>query len=783
MKDRIALALLALLVVIAFANVVFGGKSLNPSENANPLDPRMTERNSGPNFVPPEEWSRRDLVGYPNYRDVVASTMQYEPARELFRRSLLRGEFPFWDPYIGAGNPSFASLVPAYLFPPTLIVTLLGNGSLIRNIYTLLLILCSGVLTYAMLRQHGLSRQGAFAGAVAFMFSGGIIQTVTGLGQPAAFFSLPLIVTARLIDAPGARRAAQLALAFAFIALASFPPILMQIFGTCVLYAVVALIVRGRAQFLRTAVWFAAGAAVSLAIVAVAYFPATNAMAESTHIRSFYKTAALATLQPRYIGQLLSPSIMGGADIYAVPAVGWPTGLHLYYTGVVALFLAGIGFLAKSHVQGRILKITAATIAVLSLAKIFGLPPVHWISSLPFLRNIHYAAYFGIAVTYAVAILAALGIDAALQGNARRWHVALVGAGLLAALVVLRIMAGRRGVQFHPQGWRWIADYRLLVLFSVLAIAALWFALQSTRRAAVLIAVILAVLGVEGITNSSYPRPRRWNIWSHPPRYVEVVSELNTGGRVLPMPLFPANTESAFGQFTIDSIANFTSTRVYGIYKRYFVPNARFFFRETHRIPPERVLDAVNVEYIAISAWNTGPLADAAERGYEMIYSDDLVHLMRRRATPRYTFTSNYRVVPSSFETIEALATLPPRTVLLENAPAFPSAESTADVLPRLVHFSLNAVEIAVDTPQAGLLVCSESNMNGWSATVDGRPSRILAANHAFRAVEVPPGSHVVRFRYRAPGFASGLAVSLAGILVCALGLWRRPLTTLSPEP
>src|SRR4051812_6569437 len=98
-EDRIALTLLALLVLAAFSNVVFGGKSLLPSENWNPLDYRDTAANYGPRFVPHEEWLRRDLVPFTNYRDVAASILQLEPARELLTRSLRRGELPFWDPY------------------------------------------------------------------------------------------------------------------------------------------------------------------------------------------------------------------------------------------------------------------------------------------------------------------------------------------------------------------------------------------------------------------------------------------------------------------------------------------------------------------------------------------------------------------------------------------------------------------------------------------------------------------------------------------------------------
>jgi len=308
-----AVALLALLLAAAFANVVFGGRSLVASDHLDPLDYRMR----GPNAVPIEEWTSRGLVLYPNFRDLASAVMQTDPAREFLRRSLLRGEFPFWDPYLGGGAPSFASLVPAYFFPPSLAVVLLGNGRAITNIYILLLILTSGVLTWFFVRRHVDHPLAAFAGASAFMLSGAVVTTVPQVvGQPVALFPLPLLMTARLIEAPCARRAAQLALAFAFVATATFPPVLIQSFGMAVMYILVAR--PGR----RTLAWFAAGAVAALMVAAIVYLPAIVLMNETTHIRDYYRQAASILMPWQYLPQILSAKIDGGMAVYSDPAVG-----------------------------------------------------------------------------------------------------------------------------------------------------------------------------------------------------------------------------------------------------------------------------------------------------------------------------------------------------------------------------------------------------------------------------------------------------------------------------
>jgi hypothetical protein len=219
---------------------------------------------------------------------------------------------------------------------------------------------------------------------------------------------------------------------------------------------------------------------------------------------------------------------------------------------------------------------------------------------------------------------------------------------------------------------------------------------------------------------------------------------------------------------------------MYDLYKRDFAAIPDPILRDTDRIPPERVLDVANVEYIAITSSDAAHIAETTRRGYETLYADALVHVMRRKSDPRYSFTSQYQVVRTS-DALAALETLPRGTVLLEEPPSFPSA-AASEVRPVVRKFALNEVEIAVDTPQAGLLVCSESNMNGWTARIDGHPVRILPANYAFRAVEVPPGAHTIRFSYDPPGLAGGMTLSVLGLLACGWGLRSKPASRPSGE-
>jgi len=80
-------------------------------------------------------------------------------------------------------------------------------------------------------------------------------------------------------------------------------------------------------------------------------------------------------------------------------------------------------------------------------------------------------------------------------------------------------------------------------------------------------------------------------------------------------------------------------------------------------------------------------------------------------------------------------------------------------------------VTVRTEASGPSFLVMSDCWMNGWSAAIDGRPAKLLLANHAFRAVHLPAGKHLVEFLYRPAPFRIGLVISLAALAVLALML------------
>ncbi|HSO54878.1 MAG TPA: YfhO family protein, partial [Actinomycetes bacterium] len=82
-------------------------------------------------------------------------------------------------------------------------------------------------------------------------------------------------------------------------------------------------------------------------------------------------------------------------------------------------------------------------------------------------------------------------------------------------------------------------------------------------------------------------------------------------------------------------------------------------------------------------------------------------------------------------------------------------------------------VQVSVRTQRDGLLVLGDPWYPQWRVEVDGRPAELLRADHAFRGVRVPAGSHRVVFTYQDRALQAGLAVGLLTAAALA-GLWWR---------
>jgi hypothetical protein len=85
-----------------------------------------------------------------------------------------------------------------------------------------------------------------------------------------------------------------------------------------------------------------------------------------------------------------------------------------------------------------------------------------------------------------------------------------------------------------------------------------------------------------------------------------------------------------------------------------------------------------------------------------------------------------------------------------------------------IVDLRPDRVRLRVRASHDAWIVLVDTFDPGWRATVDGREEPLLRANHAFRAVHVPAGDHVVEQVYRPRALLLGLSISAIGLVFSA---------------
>jgi hypothetical protein len=176
--------------------------------------------------------------------------------------------------------------------------------------------------------------------------------------------------------------------------------------------------------------------------------------------------------------------------------------------------------------------------------------------------------------------------------------------------------------------------------------------------------------------------------------------------------------------------------------------------------------DLLNVKYV---------LTDQELGGkWKLTYQDaGSVKVYRNRnVLPRAFITYRAEIVNDaaySLERVMASGFNFRESVVLEEKPAGwtePAKVPDSAATVHITSYQANRVTVEVETSADGLLVLTDTYAPGWKASLDGDPVSLHIANHAFRAVVVPAGSHFIEFVYRPPIFYLGAILSLLTLTV-----------------
>jgi hypothetical protein len=152
----------------------------------------------------------------------------------------------------------------------------------------------------------------------------------------------------------------------------------------------------------------------------------------------------------------------------------------------------------------------------------------------------------------------------------------------------------------------------------------------------------------------------------------------------------------------------------------------------------------------------------AVDDGLRVELVENAVVYRRLRALPRLRWAGTARTVQDPGGRVRLLAAGVPEDEVVLTRPA-PSGSGLRARL-QVLEDSGDVVRVGVDAAGMGYLVVADPIQHGWTASIDGRPTSLLAADHALVAVAVPGGRHVVELRSDPPGWDLGVVLSGASI-------------------
>jgi Bacterial membrane protein YfhO len=723
------------------------------------------------------------------------SAYVFEPDGLAVREALRDGRLPVWSPELEAGWPLLATQQSAPLFPLTWIGAVFPYWESQAWIAVIKLWLAA-LGTFFFARALGLRRAPALLAAVSFAFG---TYLVAWLMHPHAnaYVVLPwlLLVAERLCRTGALRDAAALAGLLGVSFLSGQPEsglIVALATAAWVLYRLLSER-PPRREALRTGTLAAAAALLGAAIGALMVVPLVEALNQS------FLTSRSQPPLPAKVGiSLAFPEYWGPPDR---PVTGAPSNFteRTLYVGALPALLA-LGGLFAARPRGP--QLFFAGLALASLAVALDTGPVSSLAGdLPVLDQVALHRVLVLA-SFAIAMLAAFGLQSLLDGTGRRRVVMAVAAG--AALPAVAVLVAHPSWTGDvPDGLRrlfggddavsdevvTVAATMRWVLLAAVAVALVAALARRPRHARALAGAAVAFAALDLIALGFGYNPAIPKAEADPPAppAVEAMRRLTAaGGRVVGVDGLIPNTASRWGLHDARGHEQPLVERTARVWLQFGTTGDGAVAVDPDRPETVRLLDVFGVRAALLdpSTLRAGRVAARAFRRDPIAYSGPGgVVVERPSAFPPAFVAYGWRasagldesLLHMTLSTSEQLRDIP----VIEGAGDAPASARPATPA-RVLSRSDTEVRLDVRASARGQLVLLDTFYPGWHAEVDGREAPIRPADAAFRAVPVERGRHEVRFFYRPASVIWGGAVTLLGLAAMAAALvlgGRRPTT------
>jgi hypothetical protein len=712
---------------------------------------------------------------------------QNYPYRVFAAVSLSLRKFPFWNPYVFAGQPFFADIQTAVLYPFNLLQALFVHGDtldpFIVELTEILHYFLAAYFTFRFLRLSSLNIESSLFGAVTFAFSGFMVTHAIHTNFVNVFIWLPLILETfeRALSSGKFRYALLSAVFLALSNMGGYPQYSLYIYYTLALYWLIFEL-----DLWKTAGFKLAGAsgrilllafvtAAALGLNAFNYIPAAELADYTPRSSMSYEASVEHSINPLFILKLISPGFFGvqypdhntyWAGLYSA---FWETCL---FVGVLPLILALRAFKAfKVNRHVRFAAMLALVSLWLGLGR-YGLLYKIFFLFAPGFDRFRIPGRFSALFSFALALLAAHGLSLLVKKREKvrgdyfrstvfilptmffilsLFSLFLLGTSFWDG-VASGFTAGKafkdiaKGAGLESLAWIGAAGFFLAACVKTsrigersLAYLAIFFAFAE-----------LYVFGAPFLRGTVRPQ----ELYAES----ELVREFQKEGE---KELFRINSRSLDYPGVLLLQRNQGSIHHLFLIEGY---NPLQLKRRLGEINVERRFDLLNVKYkVAV---------DLKQRTAGFTLHPTYL--------PRAFMVHRWKVIEEEQKVLSTLNS--PEfdyrsEIIVEKKPGIDSVASGAHIESKveITSYDGNEIKIRTSSPEPGVLVLSEWYYPAWKVWVDGREGEVFRADHALRAVALQGGNHEVRFAYSSETCRKGMAASIiTAIFMLAISLVLR---------
>ncbi len=714
------------------------------------------------------------------------------PLRHFFGAAWARGTFPLWAPGVYLGFPVFAEGQGGPLYPPNWLFALMPAW----RAYGILFVghlAVAALGMFAFLRRH-VDRPAAFIGGGLYALTGYIAVHHMHLNmiQAAALTPVVLATFERMLASGRPRDLAWTALALGLLALIGHPQTTIQAGATLAGYA--ALRIGGLPGGARR---HAIGATV-LAVLLGAMLYAVHVTPALELARDSVRAVGLRTgeqMAQHLTAQALAAAVLPSAFGTAGMGTAWlnPGGMP---RPMLDLFLGtGAPVLAMLALRSRrrlawIGLVWAAFFTMLAFGPlVIGVPQIY---RLPLLDGLRFPDRFNLQIALFIAMAAAAGVQMAMDRLVRVRDVAF--AALPVALFAGTVLAWtyRRGTG-PVLGSELARDLAVTMTALVATASGALLAARGPRRAIALMA-FGALLPLADFGHRQVPTiaPSYWNT----PQTVQAIRTARCPGddecpltRRLDRVAFrkvPAQYLKAGWLVDRTPYVGAVDSLIYNLPLLYDLPAVDGILplrsQEFLDVYQPLIRDRKGSLGVFGARWLVTTVRPAAP-GMRLILDGPVSVWEDPSALPRaYVVHAFEAIADSKARVARVVEGTGLRDTVVLNAPPVdfapvpPPEGTTSTVL--ITEYTEDEVALEASMASDGFVVLLDRDYPGWQARVDGATVQTLRANHLFRAVPVPAGTHRVTFEFHPRSVWIGAILSglaFAGILgLFALDSTRR---------